>query len=1502
MSFPSQPSGSDQLRAKPQAVFSQTSYNEIAKQASNAGLLQPSGSGLTPLAIGESIPLVFCKRTGEGTGGVFLSPRAAKLRFTEGTATGIDPNFSDVKLLLPFDGDVIDASPNGATVTTFGSPTFSSGTAKFGQSWLTTDGGTDYLTVPGSSLDIGNTFTIEGWIRPTALGSSQYVFERRDASNTAFFELQLSTNGSITGRSGGTSRVWSTTVSTNTWYHFAFVGDGSNTTLYWNGSALSGTIAASDAGQTSDGDLYIGRSVLSSTSEYRGYIDDLRISSVARYTSNFTPPTAALPTIGSAGVPLIRNYWLVPSSGQLDNPSLTFFYGDQILGSGTLYYNTACPFTPAKTVTEQRYIDALPESVGDANGSFAGLSCIDYTYEDSTDTFFQAHVYTNFGVEVERLSIGGTGASNLFTDLMNYLLQETAQVPADLINTTELASVGTLLENNNLFYDGAIQASTNLREFLENGSYYFLVYVTQNEGKWSLTPRLPVNGSNQFDTGEIFPVKFFNADNIIADTFERTNRDVSETVPFTAVMSYRDEPGTAPSEVKSVEVRYAGEALGGPYERYDMSEFCTRQDHAELIGKYIIAMRRWSTHTVRFSTTEEELNLQIGDIFRLNLNVESSAGGTDSYDEVYQVISIEKSQTGLAVVEGQHFPLTPDGKSRITDQLFTNFVRPTQPLIKSFTVTPDIPSPTTGQTVTISPTFDTDLTNLFYQWTTPTGSTAGQGVNTEDLVFVYDEATDQGQYTLTVSSPDALDSPQSASVALGDAIGNVQVTPALRDFTSLNVITLTATFDGNVDDVTWSWAGPATTTAPVSTETSNVLTWTSAGAVDAGTYTVTATSATGFDSPQLAQASIVFRPFYQMSGGIITTDGNYKIHTFTSSGQLSISYAPEGEKFEYLLVGSGGPGAYHGGGGGGGVLEGERSEDVGNYQISVGGALTAINQSGGNTSGFGLTAFRGGDGYDGDQIWQGYNGPDGACSGGSVNFQTIFKTSTQGFQGGQGQSGGSARDDNIGARSTETYASGGGGGGMSSAGTNGVSNDSNNTASGGNGGEGVTSSISGTPVVYGSGGGGGAYMAGSVSGGTGGTGAGDGGRKDANLTVVNSNKDATGYGCGGGGSTQFLVYGAGGPGIAMVRYQFQGEPDPVIGDVTIETSITEFQGGETLVLTANYSGNVADVTYSWSGPAGTNAPVATETSNVLTWTAGLGEDTGLYTCTITSPTAEDSPASGSVQMTYNIFFNASGGVVTYDGNFKIHTFVIGGNFQVSNSPAGTSFEYLIVGNGGSGNVTQIGAGGGGGEVKTGTLSKPVGTYPINVNTSNFGDPISAFGISVQNGGSSGQDGACGGGQTGFSYNDRGLGTVGGDGGFAASYTTGSGAGGGGGGMTQNGGNATGSTSGESSRTGGNGGNGTLSSITGTSLRYGSGGGAGARALYPYTATGGTSDGGGQGGARYGTSPPGQAATYVEIGCVPPTVYGGGGAGGWQTNSTADNSGKQGVVIIRYQYQ
>ena len=99
--------------------------------------------------------------------------------------------------------------------------------------------------------------------------------------------------------SGGSPLLATTGVSVRdgNWHHIAVVRNGSSWALYVDGvsratNTWSGTIA----------DIpyvpYIGRDQYYSGIEARdfpGYIDELRITKVCRYTSDFTPPTAAFP-------------------------------------------------------------------------------------------------------------------------------------------------------------------------------------------------------------------------------------------------------------------------------------------------------------------------------------------------------------------------------------------------------------------------------------------------------------------------------------------------------------------------------------------------------------------------------------------------------------------------------------------------------------------------------------------------------------------------------------------------------------------------------------------------------------------------------------------------------------------------------------------------------------------------------------------------------------------------------------------------------------------------------------------------------------------------------------------------------------------------------------------------------------------------------------------------------------------------------------------------------
>jgi len=90
-----------------------------------------------------------------------------------------------------------------------------------------------------------------------------------------------------------------TTSATGTWHHVAVVRDGTSMVLYVNGTNVgSATISSSRSLNLGlGGAVWVGNNGSSSTA-YKGYIDDLRITKgVARYTANFTPPEAKLPNL-----------------------------------------------------------------------------------------------------------------------------------------------------------------------------------------------------------------------------------------------------------------------------------------------------------------------------------------------------------------------------------------------------------------------------------------------------------------------------------------------------------------------------------------------------------------------------------------------------------------------------------------------------------------------------------------------------------------------------------------------------------------------------------------------------------------------------------------------------------------------------------------------------------------------------------------------------------------------------------------------------------------------------------------------------------------------------------------------------------------------------------------------------------------------------------------------------------------------------------------------------
>ena len=218
------------------------------------------------------------------------------------------------RLLLHMDGT--NGSTNfvdelGHSMTAYGNAQISTAQKVFGTGSGLFDGTGDYLkTLLGTDFNFGTgNFTIETRIRPTNLnidGNAQILFDFcQDANNeiSAYFGTSGYNNRLVfRAVSGGVTQALYIEVSTptiltiNTWAHLAFVRIGSTLKIFVNGNeiTLSPTTAISTNSMPTftSGYLAIGAFSDGGGTAYYGYLDEVRISNgIARWTSNFTPPT-----------------------------------------------------------------------------------------------------------------------------------------------------------------------------------------------------------------------------------------------------------------------------------------------------------------------------------------------------------------------------------------------------------------------------------------------------------------------------------------------------------------------------------------------------------------------------------------------------------------------------------------------------------------------------------------------------------------------------------------------------------------------------------------------------------------------------------------------------------------------------------------------------------------------------------------------------------------------------------------------------------------------------------------------------------------------------------------------------------------------------------------------------------------------------------------------------------------------------------------------------------
>jgi hypothetical protein len=221
------------------------------------------------------------------------------------TLTGQD---TSIVLLLHMDGTdgsqtFVDSSVQTHRVTANGNARISTAQSKFGGASGRFGGAGDYLSLADSAdwaFGTGD-FTIDLWARFNALpsaGASQVFYSQSGSGSDAlgfFVNNNAGTYRLIWYAYGGTGQQnlsWNLdSLATNTWYHFAVVRSGSSWYAFKNGVVQGSSQSNSNAVPDLSG-VKIGIWV-DSTSAFNGWFDEFRVSKgIARWTSNFTPPTA----------------------------------------------------------------------------------------------------------------------------------------------------------------------------------------------------------------------------------------------------------------------------------------------------------------------------------------------------------------------------------------------------------------------------------------------------------------------------------------------------------------------------------------------------------------------------------------------------------------------------------------------------------------------------------------------------------------------------------------------------------------------------------------------------------------------------------------------------------------------------------------------------------------------------------------------------------------------------------------------------------------------------------------------------------------------------------------------------------------------------------------------------------------------------------------------------------------------------------------------------------
>ena len=346
----------------------------------------------------------------------------SNLRLVKGTAvytstftpstTPLTP-VSNTQLLILRSNTIEDDSPNNLAITKVNdvkivpfSP-FKSHTITANSYSVYFDGTGDYLSTTATAVGT-NSFTVEAWVYLSTGSSYMGVYSSTEDTSGVGINLSIVNDNTVQGFVGrGNSATFlnsATPLSLKTWYHIAFVRNGSTLNLYVNGTSVDSDTSSASITATS---AVVGRFYLSYNGFYmNGYISNVRlINGTAQYTSNFTPPTAQLTAVSNTQLLTCQTSTLVDNSTSLRT----------IIPLGNVHVKKFNPFGESVTSSIQEYNPATHQGSVYVDGSdYLAISNTNMVLGTSDfEISFYMYLITNNGYIIGTGNSTGSWAFNL---------------------------------------------------------------------------------------------------------------------------------------------------------------------------------------------------------------------------------------------------------------------------------------------------------------------------------------------------------------------------------------------------------------------------------------------------------------------------------------------------------------------------------------------------------------------------------------------------------------------------------------------------------------------------------------------------------------------------------------------------------------------------------------------------------------------------------------------------------------------------------------------------------------------------------------------------------------------------------------------------------------------------------------------------------------------------------------------------------------------------------